>query len=393
MIVLAIETSCDETAVSIVKSVRGKRIRFEILSHKILSQIDLHRQYGGVFPALAKREHAKALTQLVAEALDEADLLVERTNTYHMEMRDKKYLEGLLEREPDMLQALSVLFEGIQKPKLDAIAVTAGPGLEPALWVGINGALAMHRMWDIPLYPINHMEGHVITGLLTHTDSVYEIAEPELPALSLLISGGHTEFVRIPRLRSYKIIGATKDDAVGEAFDKVARLLGLPYPGGPEISRLAELARGEQCVIPDEFKLPRPMLHSGDLAMSFSGLKTAVMTRAKKYESLSDEQKKILALSFENAVADVLVAKTKQALYESGAQTLIIGGGVSANTHIRNQLKLLTQEEGVALYIPDKKLSGDNGLMIAATALLHIHHDVQPVTKCEARGSWKIETA
>jgi N6-L-threonylcarbamoyladenine synthase len=248
-------------------------------------------------------------------------------------------------------------------------------------------------MWDIPLYPINHMEGHVITGLLTHTDSVYEIAEPELPALSLLISGGHTEFVRIPRLRSYKIIGATKDDAVGEAFDKVARLLGLPYPGGPEISRLAELARGEQCVIPDEFKLPRPMLHSGDLAMSFSGLKTAVMTRAKKYESLSDEQKKILALSFENAVADVLVAKTKQALYESGAQTLIIGGGVSANTHIRNQLKLLTQEEGVALYIPDKKLSGDNGLMIAATALLHIHHDVQPVTKCEAKGSWKIETA
>jgi N6-L-threonylcarbamoyladenine synthase len=135
------------------------------------------------------------------------------------------------------------------------------------------------------------------------------------------------------------------------------------------------------------------MLHSGDLAMSFSGLKTAVMTRAKKYESLSDEQKKILALSFENAVADVLVAKTKQALYESGAQTLIIGGGVSANTHIRNQLKLLTQEEGVALYIPDKKLSGDNGLMIAATALLHIHHDVQPVTKCEAKGSWKIETA
>lgn len=396
MIVLAIETSCDETAVSIVKSARGKSVRFEVLSHKVLSQTDLHAQYGGVFPALAKREHAKAITQLIAECLEEADLLVERTNTYKLEMHERNKLEDMLSHEKDMLAALTILFEGIQKPKLDAIAVTRGPGLEPALWVGINAARALNSVWDIPLYPINHMEGHVVTGALTEVDGMFEITTPTFPAVALLISGGHTEFVRIPSWRSYTLLGATKDDAVGEAFDKVARMLGLPYPGGPHISKLAEQARRAECVIPDEFKLPRPMLHSGDLAMSFSGLKTAVMTRAKKYDALTDEQKMILALSFENAVTDVLVAKTKQALYEAGASTLIIGGGVSANTHIRNSMKDLAQEEGVDLYIPDKKLSGDNGLMIAATALLHIHNQEEGCKKpkdIRAEGGWSITHA
>lgn len=391
MILLAIETSCDETAISIVKRVRGKNIRFEVLSHKVLSQVDLHTQYGGVFPALAKREHSKALTQLIAESLEEADLLVERTNTYHIPSAYRKKLETLLEREGEMLSAMKVMFEGIQKPQIDGIAVTQGPGLEPALWVGINAALALHLVWDIPIYPINHMEGHIVAGALSCTDGVYEISPISFPACALLISGGHTELVRIPKLRSYKVIGATRDDAVGEAFDKVARMIGLPYPGGPEISRLAERSRKEGLMVDEELRLPRPMIHSGDLSFSFSGLKTAVLTRIKKRETFDDITKQMLALEFENAVTDVLVTKVKQAMYETRANTLIVGGGVSANTHIRFALKQLAESEGFDLFVPDKDLSTDNGIMIAATGLLHIAHDVEPKVKLKANGSWSVE--
>ncbi len=391
MILLAIETSCDETAVSVIKRVRGKNIRFEVLSHKILSQIDLHAQYGGVFPALAKREHAKALTQLIAEALDEADLLVERTNTFHLPLASRKKLDTLLEREGEMLSAMKIMVEGIQKPLIDAIAVTEGPGLEPALWVGVNAALALHLVWDLPLYPINHMEGHIVAGALIFKDDIYDISPINFPACALLISGGHTEIVRIPKLRSYKVIGKTRDDAVGEAFDKVARMLSLPYPGGPEISRLAERSRKEGLIVDEDLRLPRPMLHSGDLSFSFSGLKTAVLTRIKKRESLTEITKQMLALEFENAVTDVLIAKVKQAMYESRANTLIVGGGVSANTHIRFALKELAESESFDLFIPDKDLSTDNGIMIAATGLLHIGSDVEPKTKLKANGSWSVE--
>ncbi|MBP6888928.1 MAG: tRNA (adenosine(37)-N6)-threonylcarbamoyltransferase complex transferase subunit TsaD [Candidatus Pacebacteria bacterium] len=390
MLLLAIETSCDETAISIVKRVRGKNVRFEVLSHRILSQIDLHKQYGGVFPALAKREHAKAITQLIAEALGEADVLVERTNTYHIPNSDRKKLETLLEKEPEMLTAMKVLFEGIQKPAIDAIAVTEGPGLEPALWVGINAALALNTVWDIPIYPVNHMEGHIIAALLSQNDTFFELSDFELPACALLISGGHTEVAHIPRLRSYKVIGKTKDDAVGEAFDKVARMLGLPYPGGPEISRLAEQARKESIVVREDLRLPRPMLHSKDLFFSFSGLKTSVLTKVKKEGELDDKVKKMLALEFENSVTDVLVAKVRQAIYETGSKSLIIGGGVSANTHIRFALKQLADTEGFSLFIPNRNLSTDNALMIASTGLLHIANDEKPRTKLVAKGSWSV---
>lgn len=390
MILLAIETSCDETAVSIVKRIRGKQVRFEVLSHKILSQIDLHAQYGGVFPMLAKREHTKAITQLIAECLEEADLLTERTNTYHIPNGDRKKLDTLLEREPEMRTAMQVLFEGVQKPNIDAIAVTQGPGLEPALWVGITAALALRTVWDIPVYPINHMEGHIIAGLIQVDENSYEISDVEVPACALLISGGHTELVHVPKLRSYKVIGKTRDDAVGEAFDKVARMLSLPYPGGPEISRLAEHARKEGLVVSEELRLPRPMLHSGDLSFSFSGLKTAVLTRIKKIGELDDITKRMLALEFENSVTDVLVAKVRQAMYETSAKTLIVGGGVSANTHIRFALKKLSEQEGFSLFIPNRNLSTDNGLMIASTGLLHIAHDVSPKVKLQANGSWSV---
>lgn len=391
MILLAIETSCDETAVSIIKRSRGNKIRFEVLSHKVLSQVDLHAKYGGVFPALAKREHAKALTQLIAESLEEADLLVERTNTYHLPSTERKKLDILLEREPEMLSAMKVLFESIQKPAFDAIAVTMGPGLEPALWVGINGALALHTIWKTPVYPINHMEGHVVASTLSQKEKTYEIPDIELPAVALLISGGHTELVRMPKWRTYTVIGKTRDDAVGEAFDKVARLLGLPYPGGPQISALAEHARNENIIVDEDLRLPRPMLHSGDLHFSCSGLKTAVLTRVNKRKPLSDKDKMMIALEFENAITDVLVSKVKQAMYEMRARTLIVGGGVSANTHIRSALKRLADTDGFSLFVPDKSLSTDNGLMIAATGLLHIAEGSKPKVKLRANGSWSIE--
>lgn len=391
MILLSIETSCDETAVSIIKRVRGKNVRFEVLSHKILSQVDLHAQYGGVFPALAKREHAKALTQLIAESLEEADLLVERTNTYHLPSANRKKLETLLEREGEMLTAMKIMFEGIQKPLIDAIAVTQGPGLEPALWVGISAALSLHLVWDLPIYPINHMEGHIIAGILSKVDDLYEISQINFPACALLISGGHTEIVRMPKLRSYKVIGRTRDDAVGEAFDKVARMLSLPYPGGPEISRLAERSRKEGLIVDEDLRLPRPMLHSGDLDFSFSGLKTAVLTRVKKRGDINDITKQMLALEFENAVTDVLVAKVKQAMYETRANTLIVGGGVSANTHIRFALKQLAESDSFELFLPNKDLSTDNGIMIASCGLLHIAENVEPKTKLVANGSWSVE--
>lgn len=391
MILLAIETSCDETAVALVKRIRGKHVRFEVLSHKVLSQTDLHAQYGGVFPALAKREHAKALTQLIAEALHEGGLLVERTNTYHIPNTERKKLDTLLEREPEMLTAMKVLFEGIQKPLVDAIAVTQGPGLEPALWVGINAALALHQVWDIPLYPINHMEGHIVASILNKTDDVYEIGEIELPACALLISGGHTEIVKIAKLRSYKVIGETRDDALGEAFDKAARMLGLPYPGGPEISRLAELARKEGIVVDEHLRLPRPMIHSKDLHFSWSGLKTAVLTRVNKHSEVDERFKKMMALEFENAATDVIVAKVKQAVYETRAKTLIVGGGVSANTRIRHALKELALSEGFDIFLPERSLSTDNGLMIASTGLLHIALEVEPKVKLRANGAWSLE--
>lgn len=391
MIILAIETSCDETAISIVKRVRAKNVKGEVLSHKILSQIDLHRQYGGVFPALAKREHTKAITQLIAEALDEAGLLVERTYNAPLSLTHRHKLEKLLDREPDMFKALTILFESINKPGIDAIAVTRGPGLEPALWVGINCALALNTVWDIPLYPVHHMEGHIIAGILNYEDGIYEIPELVSPAIALLISGGHTEMVRFSSLEKYKVIGSTRDDAAGEAFDKVARSLGLPYPGGPEISNLASKARNENIIVPENYRLPRPMIYSNDLDFSFSGLKTAVITLIKKVGELDDEKKKMIALEFENAVTDVLVAKVKKACFETSSQTIIVGGGVSANTHIRKALTEMAKTEDYEIFLPDKKLSTDNGIMIAFAGLLAMEQGRAPKAKIEAQGNWSLE--
>ncbi|MHB8860687.1 MAG: tRNA (adenosine(37)-N6)-threonylcarbamoyltransferase complex transferase subunit TsaD, partial [Minisyncoccota bacterium] len=257
MNILAIETSCDETAIAIVAATGDeKNAEFEVLGNALISQIDIHKEYGGVFPALAKREHAKNLVPILEAALEEAELLHEDTQAMSEETRDK--IAAILSREPGLAEAFFEFITECEPPAIDAIAVTAGPGLEPALWVGINFARALALAWQKPLVAVNHMEGHIMAALAynkkeslrdpTDTPPISTrlnlvIEDVKMPVLALLISGGHTELVLMHEWLQYRLVGQTLDDAVGEAFDKVARMLDLPYPGGPEVSRLAEEAR------------------------------------------------------------------------------------------------------------------------------------------------------
>ncbi len=327
MITLGIETSCDETALCLLETQEKDGVfEYRVLGNIVHSQIDIHKEYGGVFPMLAKREHIKNLPILYEKILQEA-----RTS----------------------------------EKQIGKIAVTRGPGLEPALWTGILFAQELGKKLGIPVIPINHMEGHILGSLLSKSEShieFHKLLPVEFPALAVLISGGHTEIVKMEKIGEYKVLGATVDDAIGEAFDKVARMLGLTYPGGPEISKLAEKARKSN--IEKKIKLPRPMLHSKDLKFSFSGLKTAVLYTLRELGDISDEQKLDLAREFEDAVTEVLISKTKSAIEEEGPKTLIIGGGVIANKHIRLAFEKLANEHSITLYMPVNGLSGDNALMI-----------------------------
>lgn len=358
MRILSIETSCDETAISIVDAVGDfPHATYTVLGNALFSQIDIHREYGGVFPAVAKREHAKTLVPMLTQALTEANLLTKsptpltETHTAH--------LGEILIREPGLFEAFSHFLENHTRPDIDLIAVTSGPGLEPALWVGINFAKALSYVWNIPLVPINHMEGHVLSSIFTEAS----IPDIQFPALALLISGGHTELVVMHTWGAYEKIGETRDDAVGEAFDKVARMLGLPYPGGPEISAQARLARAQN--LPPFTTLPRPMITSPDFDFSFSGLKTAVRYAIADAE-LSSEERASVAREFEDAVTEVLLAKTTRAIAEYDIRTLIVGGGVSANTHIRETFTTrLSTYPHLTLFFPPRHLSTDNSIMIA----------------------------
>jgi len=390
MRILAIETSCDETAISIIESQENAFVvSFDVLANKIISQIDIHKEFGGVFPAVAKREHSKAFVPLLSTALQSAGLLQIHSN---LPQALPESLATLLAREPELLEALAECATW-QRPEIDAIAVTSGPGLEPALWVGINGAKALSLLWNIPLYAINHMEGHIFASVLEKNEHGYTVPTLTFPALALLISGGHTELIHIEKFGSYTKIGETRDDAIGEAFDKVARLLGLQYPGGPKISKLAAEARTENLVNERIPSLPRPMIHSGDLHFSFSGIKTAVLYLTQKLGELTDNDKKAIAREFEDAVTEVLIKKCKKALEETQAQTLIIGGGVSANSYIREHIQILCSEFGVRAYIPEQHLSTDNALMIGITALLKIRAGVQPdaLEHVRANGNLSLE--
>lgn len=367
MKILAIETSCDETAIAILEGAGdGTSARFTILGNALLSQIEIHKEYGGVFPALAKREHAKNLVPILEAALEEAELLHEDTQSISHDTHET--ITTILEREPGLSEQFLAFIGETEVPDIDAIAVTHGPGLAPALWVGVNFAKALSLAWNKPIVAVNHMEGHILSGLARKENVELVLSDIKSPVLALLISGGHTELVLMKEWLTYTLIGQTRDDAVGEAFDKVARMMNLPYPGGPEISKLAEQARkNSDQSVEDSFELPRPMIHSDDFDFSFAGLKTAVLYSLKDKPEFTDEKREKLAQAFEDAATDVLWAKTSRALTETGAQTLVLGGGVSANTHIRRTFteKIEAEHSHVSLRIPTSDLTTDNAVMIA----------------------------
>ncbi len=406
MKILAIETSCDETAIAILECEGSEKgTTFNILGNVLLSQIEIHKEYGGVFPALAKREHAKNLVPILEAALEEAELLHEDTQAMTDGTRDK--IATILSREPGLAELFFEFVNECEPPALDAVAVTAGPGLEPALWVGVNFAKALSLAWNIPLVAVNHMEGHIMAALAAKaSNNKLQISNVELPVLALLISGGHTELVLMKEWLKYEIIGQTRDDAVGEAFDKVARMLGLPYPGGPEISRLAESARFDLNSDSQgrtlEFKLPRPMINEASCDFSFAGLKTAVMYLLKKQDVLmngrsandKDSMNKHIAREFEDAVAEVLWKKTSRALEQTGAQTLVLGGGVSANAHIRRTFvdNIANEYPHITLRIPVPSLTTDNAIMIALAGFYHAQNkEFADIETLKASGNLRLE--
>jgi len=378
MRILAIETSCDETAVSVLEcSGTTTDLAFNVLGTGLYSQAKKHAEFGGVYPNLAKREHQQNLVPMLEIALSDAKLPT------HDASFDLDGVQKILEREADLFDTLKAYFEkNPHIPDIDAIAVTQGPGLEPALWVGLNFAKALSFAWSIPLIPVNHMEGHVLSVLHEREHNTVDF-----PAIALLISGGHTELVLVEDWLTYERIGETRDDAVGEAFDKVARLLDLPYPGGPHISALAEMSRMEanktqvnadtnSRISADHLRqsaihFPRPMIGTDDYDFSFSGLKTAVLYEVKKQETITDVYRREIAREFEDAATDVLAAKTKRALEDHGAQTLIVGGGVIANTHIREALSKVAQDVGTKIFLPSRELSTDNAVMIGIAGFLN----------------------
>ncbi len=360
--ILAIETSCDETAIAVIESRKTKNEDdFSILSSRISSQVKIHAPFGGVVPNLAKREHQKNLPVLLKRVLREAKLPL-----------------------------------GSLASKLDAVAVTVGPGLEPALWQGITFAEDLAKKWKKPLIAVNHLEGHIYSAFMRGDNfSIPPLrqgfeghAKNIFPLLTLIVSGGHTELVLVKKHLDYKILGETLDDAAGEAFDKVARMLALPYPGGPEISKLAREGS------PTSFNFPRPMINSKDLNFSFSGLKTAVLYKIReisesKQQALLEHSQRDgarqairqqanmrvlakldakmsadIAASFEQAVVDVLIKKTLNAIEKFKPKTVALGGGVAANDKLREALS--AKIPGILL--PEKQFTGDNASMIAVAA-------------------------
>jgi len=314
VIVLGLETSCDETGVALIDSDRG------VLAQALHSQVDMHRDYGGVVPELASRDHIRRLLPLVQQTLAEA---------------------------------------GLQLPQVDAIAVTAGPGLVGALLVGASFGHALGFALGRPVIDVHHMEGHLLSPLLARP-------RPEFPFVALLVSGGHTQLMRVDGFGAYRLLGETQDDAAGEAFDKTAQLLGLGYPGGPAVSRLADFG------VPGAFVFPRPMLHSRDLHFSFSGLKTAVLTAARNAGDLCEQVRADIARAFVDAVVEVLVRKSLAALARTGLHRLVVAGGVGANRQLREALAGETQRVGAELFFPPPELCTDNGAMIAMAGLARL---------------------
>ncbi|MEK7647306.1 MAG: tRNA (adenosine(37)-N6)-threonylcarbamoyltransferase complex transferase subunit TsaD [Patescibacteria group bacterium] len=364
MRILAIETSCDETAAAILECKGGlKNPQFKILSNIVSSQVKIHAKWGGVVPNLARREHERNLIPVLKRALKTAELL--KSSVKKSKQKKYKIAEKILIREQELLKNFCALIPRIKTPDIDAIAVTSGPGLEPALWTGINFAKTLSAVWDKPLIPINHLEGHMVSSIMRGQE--FKTKEIVFPALALLVSGGHTELVFIKKWLNYKTIGETRDDAAGEAFDKVAKLLNLGYPGGPAISKRALLGN------PKNIRLPRPMIDSPNLDFSFSGLKTAVLYAIKKEKSLNAKKISDYAASFQEATTDVLVAKTLRAAKKYRPNTILLGGGVSANKELRDKLRTQLNRSfpEIKLLLPEQKFTGDNAAMIAVAGYLY----------------------
>lgn len=387
MKILAIETSCDETAIAIVE-VNGSRRQpvFRVYEHVVASQIEMHAKFGGVVPNLAKREHQRLLVPLTLRTLKKAGMyksLKLKVKSLKLPPKSQNFLKFveselqiIFERERELLSPFQKKILPLDVPDIDAIAVTNGPGLAPALWVGVNFARALALVWKKPVIPMNHMKGHLYAAFVSEamrTSTSFQFPRLRFPTLALLVSGGHTELVLMKKFGSYKIIGETLDDAAGEAFDKVARMMKLGYPGGPKIA--AEAAEFKNLKIKSlKIKLPRPMLTSKDYNFSFSGLKTAVLY------ALRDMPKSMritfiipaMAKEFQDAVVDVLVAKTMRAAKEHGVKTIAVGGGVSANHLLRERLlqEVKKQLPRAKLFLPHLSLTGDNAFMIAIAAAL-----------------------
>lgn len=545
MNILAIETSCDETAVSILSCTGGfDDPSCAVLGNALYSQAEKHAEYGGVYPSLAKREHDRNLPPLLKKVLKDSGMLNTTPTAgqkYQIANKAWEEAEQILERESDLYNRLHNQLHHSSVPNIDAIAVTVGPGLAPALWVGVNFARALAVLWDVPLVPVNHMEGHTLSVLYRDGKQISNVksqisngGEIEFPAVVLLISGGHTELLLMEDWFEYQLLGQTRDDAVGEAFDKVGRMLDLPYPAGARISRMAKCARNKQNkkqnnaenkllykdltykirgalfevrktiglghkenvyhnALKEEFRnkniafesekivdiyykrkkvgtycpdfvvenkiivelkalpqlgrlqytqmwnylkgtkyklallvnfgstdleikrviydkardgniqrssaslqrnsarelditLPRPMIDSENYDFSFSGLKTAVLYRLKDFEKqnieIDDRLRQVIARELEDAIADVIVAKTKKALAEYDPAALIVGGGVIANTHLRTQLANLAETHNTQLLLPHPDVTTDNAIMIGIAGYLRFRagHTANPHT-------------
>ncbi|MEM6581844.1 MAG: tRNA (adenosine(37)-N6)-threonylcarbamoyltransferase complex transferase subunit TsaD [Pseudomonadota bacterium] len=310
MLILGLETSCDETGIALYDTERG------LLADALFSQVDIHVEYGGVVPELASRDHIRKALPLIDEVLSRADC---------------------------------------DPADIDGVAYTAGPGLVGALMVGATLARALAWGWGVPALGVHHMEGHLLAPML-------EEEHPEYPFVALLVSGGHTQLVRVDAIGQYRILGESVDDAAGEAFDKAAKMLGLPYPGGPHIARLATNGQA------DRFQFPRPMVNRPGLDFSFSGLKTYTLNTVaacREAGELSEQDKCDIALAFEEAVVATLVIKCRRALRQEELKTLVIAGGVSANVNLRRQLEEALAKEGCRVFYPGLRYCTDNGAMIA----------------------------
>jgi N6-L-threonylcarbamoyladenine synthase len=376
MKILAVETSCDDTGIAILE-VSGHPLglgSFDVLSNIVSSQTEVHQKYGGVYPMLAKREHQKNLVPVLMHALKQAKLL----NFKKITDAKFKIINSILEREPELYKKLNLFLKKYGKPDVDLISVTNGPGLEPCLWVGVNFAKALSSFWNIPIVPVNHIESHILVNLLENKNI-------EFPAIALVVSGGHTQIVLVNGIGKYKILGETRDDAAGECFDKCAKLLGLGYPGGPIISKLAENIKTKRM-------LPRPMMTTKDYDFSFSGLKTAVLYADRKVLDKTEQYKKEMAAEVQQAIIDVLIKKTMKAIYDFNAKSLILGGGVSANNELRKQFKNKLEKESpdIKFLVPKPNLSTDNALMCAITGFYH-KKDIKDWRKIEADGNLRIE--